>query len=364
MRIALLDPPSFTVPYDHHLAAALGARGHDVHLLTSPFVFGEPPAPDGYVRDELFLPLSSRLLRRAPRTRIRFLAKGAEYGPSVVRLLRRLARLQLDVVHVQWLAEPRLDVHWLRRVNGPLVLTAHEPVPRLERNRGAWRQVLALADGIIVHSEHGREQLLAQGADDERIVRIAHPLFGDARVPAPPSGKTILFFGLLRRYKGVDVLLRALAGVPDARLVIAGDPVDRIEPLQALALELGLADRVEWRLGFIPDVELEALLADATLVALPYRRIDSSGVLATALGHGRPVVVSDVGSLGATVREFGAGRVVPPEDDAALAAALNGLLTDEAALAEAFAGTQHARATLTWEAAAKAHERVYESVRR
>jgi glycosyltransferase involved in cell wall biosynthesis len=364
MRIALLDPPSFTVPYDHHLASALAARGHDVRLLTSPFVFGDPPEPEGYLREEVFLPVSSRLVRRAPRSRLRFLAKGAEYGPSVLRLLRRLGKLEPDVVHVQWLAEPRLDVHWLRRVKRPLVLTAHEPTPRLERNRAAWRDALGLADRIVVHSEHGEAQLVAQGLDSERIVRIAHPLFAGGSEPEPPQGRTILFFGLLRDYKGVDVLLRALAGVPDARLVVAGDPVDPVAPLQELARSLGVAARVEWRLGFLPDAELEALLQDATLVALPYRRIDSSGVLATALGHGRPVVVSDVGSLGATVRELGAGLVVPPEDDSALAEALTALLTDEAALAEAFAGTQRARATLTWARAAEEHERAYETVAR
>lgn len=364
MRIALLDPPSFTVPYDDRLATALAARGHEVHLLTSPFVFGEPPQPDGYEREEIFLPVSSRLLRRSPRSRLRYLAKGAEYGPSVVRLRRRLASLEPDVVHVQWLAEPRLDVRWLRRISRPLVVTAHEPRPRLERNRAAWREVLARADRVIVHSGHGEAQLVEQGVERDKLVRIPHPLFAAAPEPAPPSGRTILFFGLLREYKGIDLLLRAFAHVPDARLVIAGDPLDPVAPLQELADSLGIAARVEWRLGFLADDELEALLRDATLVALPYRRIDSSGVLATALGHGRPVVVSDVGSLGDTVREFGAGLVVRPEDPAALAEALTALLDDEAALAEAFAGTARARAELTWERAAEAHERVYESVTR
>jgi glycosyltransferase involved in cell wall biosynthesis len=364
MRIALLDPPSFTVPYDHHLASALGDRGHDVHLLTSPFAFGESPQPLAYEREEIFLPVSSRLLRRAPRTQLRFAAKGLEYGPSVVRLLTRVARLDPDVVHVQWLAEPRLDVHWLRWIRRPLVLTAHEPTPRLERNRAAWREALRRADRIVVHSDNGRGQLVAQGAAPERIVVIPHPLFPDASEPAPPGGQTILFFGLLRQYKGVDVLLRAFARVPGARLVIAGDPVDPVAPLQELAASLGVAERVEWRLGYLAAAELDAVLREATLVTLPYRRIDSSGVLATALGHGRPVVVSDVGSLGATVREFGAGRVVPPDDEPALAEALNGLLTSPDALAQAFAGTQRARATLTWSAAAEAHERVYESVRK
>ena len=87
----------------------------------------------------------------------------------------------------------------------------------------------------------------------EKLVRIQHPVFESGLEAAPPSGRTILFFGLIREYKGLDVLLRALADVPDARLVVAGDPLDPVEPLQRLAAGLGVADRVEWRLGFLPD---------------------------------------------------------------------------------------------------------------
>jgi glycosyltransferase involved in cell wall biosynthesis len=368
MRIALLDPPSFTVPYDHSLASALGRRGHDVHLLTSPYAFGEVPPADGYRREELFLPLSGRLIRAAPRTRLRYALKALDYGPSVVRLRRRLGGLAPDVVHVQWLSEPRVDVHWLRGVaqRWPTVLTAHEIVPRLERNLAAWRETLRLAQRVVVHSRRGAEQLADQGVPPDRIVRIRHPVFASAQADEPraPDGATILFFGLLRRYKGVDVLLRAVAQVPDARLVVAGDPLEPVDPLRRLADDLGIAGRVEWRLGFVPEEEVGPLMQDATLVALPYRRIDSSGVLATALGYGRPVVVTDVGELGDTVQEFGAGRVVPPEDDAALAGALTTLLTDETALTNAYRGALRAREALTWDAAAEAHERLYESVLR
>jgi glycosyltransferase involved in cell wall biosynthesis len=84
-------------------------------------------------------------------------------------------------------------------------------------------------------------------------------------------------------------------------------------------------------------------------------------VLATAIGHGRPVVVTDVGSLGETVRDFGLGEVVPPGDAEALAEACTRLLGDRARLDAAFAGTRAARAALTWDAAAAEHERVYEA---
>lgn len=365
MRVALLDPPSFTSPYDHALASALGRRGHDVTLLASPFAHGEVPVPDGYRREEVFLPLSSRLVRRSPRSRARLVLKGLEYAPSAVRLVRRVRALRPDVVHVQWLGVPRYDILWLRRVveQRPTVLTAHDVLPRLERNARAWEEALARVDRVIVQSERALEQLAAVGVDRDRLVRIQHPVFESGIEPSPPSGSTILFFGLIREYKGLDVLLRALPDIPGARLVVAGDPVDPVEPLRCLAGELGVAERVEWRLRFLGEDEIGRVMEEATLVALPYRKIDSSGVLATALGHGRPAVVTDVGGLPDPIRDFGAGRVVQPDDAPALAAACTELLRDEAALAEAFRGTVAARQALTWDAAANAHEAAYEQAR-
>ena len=365
--MALIDPTSTTPPYDHSLASALARRGHTVDLLTSPFPFGPVPTPVGYRRDELFLPVSGRILARNPRSRSRYLVKGLEYLPSVRRLSRRVRELEPDVVHVQWLSLPRLDLRWLQSVadERPTVFTAHHALPR-DGGAGvdARRRVYDLVRRVIVHSRRGVDELQALGVERERIAYIPHAIFesGGEMEPAPPSGSTLLFFGLLRAYKGIDVLVRALAHIPDARLIVAGDPLDPVAPLQQLARKVGVAERVEWRLGFLPDEEVAALMREATLVVLPYRRTDASGVLATAIGHGRPAVVTDVGSLGETVRDFGAGEVVPPGDERALADACLRLLTDADRLAAAFEGTRAARRALTWDASAAEHERVYEDV--
>jgi glycosyltransferase involved in cell wall biosynthesis len=367
VRVAIVDPASTTPPYDHSLASALARRGHTVDLLTSPFPFGPVPAPEGYRRDELFLPLSGRVLARNPRSRARFVVKGVEYLPSVRRLMRRLRDSRPDVVHVQWLALPRFDLRWLRTVAAeiPTIYTAHHALPRDEgAGVDARRRVYDVVRRVIVHSRRRVDELAALGVARERLVYIPHAVFdsGAPVEPAPPQGTTLLFFGLLRAYKGLDVLVRALPEVADARLVVAGDPLDPVEPVRDLARSLGVDGRIEWRLGFLPDGEVAAVMSEATVVVLPYLRTDASGVLATAIGHGRPVVVTDVGSLGETVREFDLGEVVPPGDPRALAQACARLLGDPARLATAFAGTQRARAALTWDSAAAAHERVYESV--
>jgi glycosyltransferase involved in cell wall biosynthesis len=352
MRIVLVDPLAYTPPYDHALASALGGRGHDVTLLTSRFPHGRAPEPAGYGREELFAPISTRVFRRSP---LRLAAKGLEYAPSVARLVRRIERIDPDVVHVQWLPRPELDLRWLRKVaeERPLVLTAHDVLPRRSRAVPVWPDVLETAERVIVHSHRGVEQLVELGLGRERVARIPHPVFEGEPLP-PPAGRTLLFFGLIRDYKGLDVLLEALPRIPDAELVVAGDPVDPVPETDA---------PVEWRLRFVEADEARGLMSRAAAVVLPYRRLDSSGVLATAIGYGRPVVVTDVGSLGEIVREFGAGEVVPVDDAQALAEACARLL-EPAALKKAAAGAKRAAKELTWEHSAEAHDRLYREVRR
>jgi glycosyltransferase involved in cell wall biosynthesis len=371
VRVALIDAGAYTPPYDDRLAAALAARGHEVTLLTAPFRFGEVPEPAGYRREELFFPLSSALFRRAPRARARVPLKALEYAPTMWRARRRLERLAPDVVHVQWLVRPEMDLRWLRAVGAerPVVFTAHDLAGMLSRRREAWLPVFEAVDRVVVHSRRGADELAELGVPRSRIARIPHPVFESAGpiddVGRP--GQTLLFLGLIRAYKGVDLLLRALPLVardrPDVRLVVAGDPLDPVEPLRTLANDLGVRERVDWRLGFLPDGEVEKVLANASVVVLPYRRrVDASGVLALAVGHGLPIVASDVGSLGETVAEFGAGEVVPPEDVDALAAACIRLLGDDGRRDEAVRGAARAREALTWEAAAREHEALYAEV--
>ena len=315
--------------------------------------------------------MSARLLRPFPRSRARLVLKGVEYVPSVHRSLGRIEALEPDVVHVQWLALPRYDVRWVRRLAArrATVLTAHDVLPRRAANARAWGEALGLVDRVVVHSQRAVDELARVGLPRAQIARIAHPVFEapPCRASSEPAGATLLFFGLLRPYKGVDVLLRALPTIvraaPEARLVVAGEPLFPIDRLRRLAGELGLDGHVDWRLGFVPESDVPALFREAALAVLPYRELDSSGVLATALGYGTPVVVSDVGSLGPTIRDFGAGRVVPPADPDALAAACIDLLSNSAALAAAARGARAARETLTWAAAAGDHERVYTEVR-
>jgi glycosyltransferase involved in cell wall biosynthesis len=344
MRVVLADPPAFTPAYDHALAAALAHRGADVELLTSHFRFGDAPAPDGYRRSEPFYPLSSRVFRRS---RLRLPLKVVEHVPGSVAMLRR----RPDVLHLQWLAAPELD-RVLLRPRVPTVFTAHDLLPRRTAHKLAlWRTLLGRFDRIVVHSERGRETLAGLGVD---ATVIPHPVF-PTDPPRADDGRTLLCLGTIRPYKGLGDAIAAAKRIDGARLLVAGDP---LEPVNGYRAQAG--DIAEWRLGYLPQGELERALSEATIALFPYRpELDQSGALLQALGAGVPAVAYDVGGLAEPVQRFGAGRVVPAGDVDALAAAARELLEDMTALDAARAGARRARETLTWDAAAAAHLDLY-----
>jgi glycosyltransferase involved in cell wall biosynthesis len=346
MRVVLADPPAFTPSYDHELAAALARAGAAVELVTSHFRFGEAPTPVGYERRELFYPLSSRLFGRS---RLRLPLKIAEHPLGLAALRTRRA----DVLHVQWLV-PELDVR-LFRPHAPSVFTAHDLLPRRTAEKhDLWQRLLGRFDRVVVHSKRGRETLEPLGVD-ARV--IPHPVF-----PSEPErrddGRTVLAFGVIRPYKGLGDAIEAVRGA-GAKLLVAGDPLEPMEAYRAAARGVD----VEWRLGYLPQGDVDRALGDATVAVFPYRpELDQSGALLRALGAGVPAVAYDVGGIAEPVERFGAGRVVPAGDVEALGAALRELLDDRDALASARAGALRARAELTWDASARAHLDLYREI--
>jgi glycosyltransferase involved in cell wall biosynthesis len=364
MRVQIVDPSAFTAPYDHALSAALARAGASVQLITSRFAYGEVPRPDGYQRQELFY----RHSIGAPGSRRRRLTKLAEHVPDMLRW-RRLAA-SADVVHVQWLTAPVIDVRLLP--DRPLVFTAHDLLPREPRpgQVGAQRRLFERADAVVAHSEYGRRQLVQRlGVPAAKVHVIHHGAFDHvaaspvAALPpevAGPAGPVVLCFGLLRPYKGLETLLRAWAGIDGAQLWIAGRPMMDLAPLRALA-----GPSVRFVPRFVLDGELAALFERADIVVLPYartERFDQSGVLATALAFGKAVVLSDVGGF-SEVAAIGAARLVPAQDPAALRAAVAELVSDPVGRERlGAAALAAARGPYSWDAAARATLAVYAAI--
>ncbi len=368
MRVHVVDPSAYTPPYDHALCGALADAGAEVELYTSRFAYGRVPAPGGYSRHELFY----RRAARVSDPRARRAVKLAEHVPDMLRY-RRAARAA-DVVHFQWLTVQHLDGYLLpasRTAAGarrPLVLTAHDILPREPRPGQLWaqRRLYERFDAIVVHSEHGRARLIGElGVQAQRVHVIGHGAFEHLAGPpvenascAPPfqtDAPVVLCFGLMRPYKGIDVLLRAWRGIEDAELWIVGAPRMDIAALRSQA-----PANVRFVPRFIGDDELPAYFRRADLVVLPYREIDQSGVLFTALAFGKALLLSDVGGF-PELAATGAARTFPAGDSDALRRALRELLDDggaRAALAERARAV--ARERYSWAAVARSTLALYE----
>jgi glycosyltransferase involved in cell wall biosynthesis len=362
MRVHVVDPSAYTPPYDHALCAALGAAGTDVELVTSRFAYGPVASADGYRRIESFYRASARVRGEgAAAQRARRALKLAEHVPDMLRYRRAAQRA--DVVHFQWLTVQQLDARLLPR-GRPLVLTAHDVLPRegSAGRRAAQRALYERFDAIVAHSEHGAARLTDElGVDAQRVHVIPHGAFAHLaeQAAAPPPFQTdkrvVLFFGLLRPYKGIDVLLDAWRGIDDAELWIVGMPRMDVTELRSHA-----PANVRFVTRFVGDGELPAYFRRADLVVLPYREIEQSGVLFTALAFGKPLLLSDVGGF-AEVAALGGAHAVAPGDSVALRAALIELLTDPVKLgALATRARQLAAGEYGWDGIARRTLALYE----
>lgn len=354
MRVQLIDPSADVLPYDHALAAALAKRGMEVELVTSRFVHGPAPPPDGYEVSESFYRLATRLGGRRPR--LRRALKAAEHVPGTLRLRRRADTA--DLQHWQWLWLEAVSARLLPR-GRPQVLTMHNVI----RRDRPGRRLADRMDATIVHTRHGAE-LLGGGP---RVHVIPHGAFehltrqpNERPLPselAAVEGPVVLCFGVVRPYKGVDVLVEAFRSITAAELWVVGRPL-------GVSLEsLGAPSSVRFVPRYVSDAELPAFFRRADVLVLPHRTVDVSGVLFAGLAFGKAMVLSDVGGFRELVEEHGAARLVAPGDPVALGEAVGALLADPAER-ERLAGRARAAAAgpYSWDSIAERTRSVYEEV--
>ncbi len=384
--VLVLDPGNFTPYYDANLCQALARLGAQVEWITSPYLF-EPITPDPCVRERhIFFtlfdhprlrPLTGRA-RSVPR--LRRLLKALSYPVEMLNLTRELERRPPGVIHVQWSLIPWFDAllyrHWRQR-GWRVIFTAHDILPRSPRGWQTWllgweraqrRWLYASVDAIIVHSAANRETVVTLGAPAGHVHQMPMGNLGSfagqaipqkearAQLGLEPDKPLALFFGLIKPYKGLGILLRSLpmvrARVPNARLLVAGEPMEPLAPYRRLIADLGLEEHVIMHPRYIPSDLVPTYFCAADLVVLPYLDISLSAVLVTAYGYARPVVVTAVGGLPELVEDGVTGLVVPPRDITALADGLATLLSDPArcremgARAHRLAEERHAWSTI------------------
>lgn len=296
------------------------------------------------------------------------------------------------LVHFQWSLGARTDklhIPILRRLGKPIVYTAHDVLPHdsnvmsLEHCRWLYHQ----ASALFVHGDSLKQLLTDRFDVDPALVHvIPHGNYNFiSDVPGPWSREraraslglreddcVVLFFGLIREYKGIDTLLEA------CRIVQQGlRPGQRLKLLLAgrvyrdhwneggygkLIADAGLADAVKLHLEHIPMQEIARFFNAADVVAVPYKRGSQSGVLRLAYSFAKPAVATSVGSL-SELPAADLTRFVPPEDPAAFAAAVQELLRDpEAARELGQRARTYADTELSWDRIAATTRAVYASV--
>ncbi|WOX55401.1 MULTISPECIES: glycosyltransferase family 4 protein [unclassified Methanoculleus] len=274
-----------------------------------------------------------------------------KFGPSCYPVLREIVAaindFEPDIVHFQ-VNNPMLCPLLPMLRNYPLVATFHDVEPHpgedrlLDIGSHLYRLTLFVSrffpDRIFVHGKALRDILVKNYRIPDRKVHVipigeheVAPFIKFEQQGREPEGRRVLFFGRIHRYKGLDYLIQAepliTREVPDARIVVAGTGEDFARYEMAMANR----DAFEVYNYRVPYEEGARLFQQASVVALPYVEASQSGVIPTAYGFRRPVVVTDVGSLPEVVDDGKTGYIVPARDPAALASAIVSLLKDPAA---------------------------------
>lgn len=349
MRVAMLDPSNFSPPYNDHLCAALAGTGAEVELYSRPSRQHERYSCAGYAVHEHFYRCSEWLSHWSLTRPFYRYVKVLEHVIGMFVLLTKLRRSRPDVIHFQWCALPVLDALFLssfRRI-APIVLTVHNTKP-FHGNPSSWlqgvgyRRILRVFDGLIVHTEQSRRELLLAGCQAPKVTVIPHGVFRSYDIGHVREGirentgheKIILFFGNIKSYKGLDVLLEAFSRVPgasrgDARIVIAGRSSIPPAEIEALVERLGIGDSVSMHLRFLSDQELSVLLANAYMYVFPYKDIDASGALMLAMPYGKPIVASRIGIFSEMLVDGVTALLADANDIDAFATAIERLLTDD-----------------------------------
>ncbi len=267
-------------------------------------------------------------------------------GPKFRKLLvaaRAYAELSrglkdADVVHLHLskgasYTRKRLFALRARKAGVPYVIHLHTgEFDRLfevagEEKRAEVRDLFGGAAAVIALSEEWRDYLAANVCAAERIA-VLHNAVDIPPEPSYPSNGSVLFLGRLDDRKSPDALIRAGAALlprhPEMRLVFAGD--GDVARYEALAAELGVAGSCEF-LGWVSG-DREALLSSCPVFCLPSRAEGMPMALLEAMAHGMAVVATPVGGVPQVVRDGENGLLVPVGDDAALAGALDGVLSD------------------------------------
>ncbi|MCT1391450.1 glycosyltransferase [Peribacillus frigoritolerans] len=333
MKVVQIDASLFTFPYDKSLCEGLVKNKCKVILV------GTKSERTGNFNNDTFklwkhyyLLSSSFSPKSHLGKKIKMVIKGFEHLVNSVLLAVKLKEIKPDVIHFQWLPLPIIDkllVGYLKK-RYKVVFTMHDT--KLYNGESSsfiqtfgYSSSIKKFDKIIVHTENGRTQLINSNlCNSENIEVIPHGIFtyyndnNQEDVQIINDDKiSILLFGAIKKYKGIDIFINAVSKMSKEyrdklKITIAGNGLEEARKLKELAKKLKIYDLITWDIRFIPEEEVYNYFKKSSLVVMPYREIDQSGVLMTSLGFKVPVIASDIGGISETIVDGVHGRLIEP----------------------------------------------------
>jgi D-inositol-3-phosphate glycosyltransferase len=328
LKIAIIGPAwpyrGGIATFNEYLAEILLSQGHEVHIHTfskqypgflfpGTSQFTDKPCPKG-------LQIERSLHAYNPLT-----------WPGTQK---KLVQQQYDLVIIRyWIPamSPVLSsmASALSRSGSRVVALVDNLYPHEARPFDRWltRLFLPHPHAFLAISKVVRTQLL-ELVGDRRVYYTPHPIYDNygpaldqlearKQLELPEKERIILFFGFIRRYKGLDLLLEAIADKrfqdQDVKLVVAGEWYEDSASYRAIVDRHKLSDRIIWMDHFIPETQVAALFSAADAVIQPYRSATQSGISALAYAYRKPLISTDVGGLSEVVVEGKTGFLCEPE---------------------------------------------------
>lgn len=335
MKLLLIDQvPEVNDKYSFALARAIKEQGVDITLCGSKSDVNKSHMFDNYIT--LFDNYSKvgNLFKKV-----------MCYNQSWKRILKYVKDNSIDFVHVQWFIFSPLDYYYIRKMKkrGVKVIdTIHDLLPFNKKFYDFFfhKKIYNMVDAIISQATKNIERLVSEfSVDASKVKYIPHGHFMDYAEVAtkdesrqylniPKDKKVILFFGQIKKVKGVDILIKSLPKViekhKDVVCVIAGKVwKDDFEQYNNLITKLGLSDYIKTDIRYIGDDEIKYYFNAADIIAMPYREIYQSGVVLLAYAYRKPVVATTEGEFVNVIKNKETGILVPSEDEEAFASGLN-----------------------------------------
>lgn len=263
---------------------------------------------------------------------------------GILKLIKIFKDKEVRIIHFQVSQHPVfiLLLCYLAKIftDKKIIITAHNIVSHEEKKweRNIYKRFYALADRVIVHAQANKLEIKQNFAiDTGKIDVIPHGNYGffnegEKEQTLSENTFNILFFGYIRKYKGLIYLIRALRlikeKIPQVKLFVVGRAVEDFSRYQKEINNLGLENNVEISLNYIPFEKVKEYFRKTNVVVLPYLNIYQSGILQLAYGLGRPVVATSVGGLREAVEDGRTGFIVPPMDVESLAEKIVAILSN------------------------------------